>query len=73
MGLRERLANLEQSAGAVPMLTLNVDGAPTAQQAAVIAQCTASGRRLIVFCMPGDSAWMPDCGAPPWEVVHGNA
>ena len=47
--------------------------APTPEQAAQIDRCTRTGRRLIVFCMPGDTAWMPGSGLPPWEAGHGNA
>lgn len=73
MRLTDRLAALEKSTNTAPMLTMRVQGLPTAEQAALIDRCTRTGRRLVVFCMPGDSAWMPGCGVAPWEVEHGNA
>ena len=73
MRLIDRLTALEKSRNTAPMLTMQVDGLPTGEQAALIDRCARTDRRLIVFCMPGDSAWMPGCGVPPWEVANGNA
>lgn len=56
------------------MLVMDVDSAPTYEQSALIDRCAKTGRKLMVFYAPGDSAWMPGCGVPPWEdVAHGNA
>ncbi len=71
--LNARLLALEHVINTAPMLTMKVDGAPTPEQAAMIDRCAVTGRRLIVFYMPGDSSWLLGCGAPPWEVEHGNA
>ena len=73
MRLIDRLTALEKNSNTAPMLTLNVDGVPTGDQTALIDHCTRTGRRLIMFCMPGDTAWMPGYGVPPWKVQHGNA
>ena len=73
MRLIERLKALERSGNTAPMLVLEVDTAPTCEQSALIDRCTKTGRQLIVFCTPGDSAWMPGCGVPPWEITHDNA
>lgn len=73
MRLTDRLARLESAINTAPILTLDVDTAPTPEQQATIDHCTRTGRRLVVFCMPGDAAWMPGHGLPPWEVAHGNA
>ena len=66
--LNARLLALEHVINTAPMLTMEVDGAPTPEQQATIEHCTRTGRRLVVFCMPGDTAWMPGYGVPPWEV-----
>ena len=71
--LDARLLALEHTLNTAPMLTMEVQGPPADEQAAQIDRCTRTGRRLIVFCMPGDTAWMPGSGLPPWEVGHGNA
>ena len=73
MRLIERLNALEKSSNAAPMLTMEVDGKPTDDQTATIDRCARTGRRLLVFCMPGDTAWMPGYGVPPWEVSNANA
>ena len=70
--LNARLLALEHVINTAPMLTMQLDTAPTPEQQATIDLCTRTGRRLVVFCMPGDTAWMPGCGVPPWEVGHGN-
>lgn len=71
--LNARLLALEHVINTAPMLTMEVDGLPTDDQTATIERCTRTGRRLIVFCEPGNSAWMPGYGVPPWEVEHDNA
>lgn len=68
--LNARLAALEKSTKTAPMMTMQVNGMPTEEQAALIERCTRTGRRLLVFYMPGDTAWMPGYGVPPWEVNH---
>ena len=73
MRLIDRLTALEKSSNTAPMLTMEVDGMPTDDQTAMIDRCARTGRRLVVFCMPGDTAWMPGYGVPPWEVSNGNA
>ena len=70
MKLTDRLAALERSHNTAPMLTMEVDGVPTDEQAALIDRCTKTSRRLFVFCEPGDTAWMLGNGPPPWEVAH---
>ena len=71
--LNARLLALEHVINTAPMMTMQIDTVPTPKQQATIDHCTLTGRRLIVFCMPGDTAWMPGCSAPPWEVAHDNA
>jgi hypothetical protein len=71
--LIDRVKLLERLTDAGELLTMQVTGAPTAEQAALIERCARTGRRLAVFYMPDDSLWMPGCGVPPWEVEHGNA
>lgn len=73
MRLTERILKLEQATNFEPMLTLEVCNRPTPEQQTTIDQCTRSGRRLLVFCESGDTAWMPGCGSPQREVEHGNA
>ncbi len=73
MRLIERLKALEQLSAGGELLTMQVTTAPTAEQQAKIDQCARTGRRLIVFFNPGDTAWMPGYGVPPWEEQHGNA
>jgi hypothetical protein len=59
------------------MLVLSVTDRPTPEQAEQIAKAERTGRRLLVFFMPGDTAWMPGASVPPWEQQkggeHGNA
>jgi hypothetical protein len=71
--LIDRLTAREKSSNTAPMLTMEIDGLPTDDQTAMIDRCTRTGRRLLVFCMPGDIAWMPGHGVPQWEAKHGNA
>ena len=68
--INARLLALEHVLNTAPMMTMQIDTAPTPEQQARIDHCTRTGRRLIVFCMPGDSAWMQGYGVPPWEVDH---
>ena len=70
--LNARLLALEHVINTAPILTLQVDTVPTPEQQATIDHCTRTGRRLIVFFMPGDTAWLVGCGAPPWEATHAN-
>jgi len=71
--LNARLLALERFKNTAPPLTLQIDTTPTPEQQAVINHCIRTGRRLVAFFMPDDSAWMPGYGVPPWEVDHGNA
>ncbi len=71
--LNARLLALEHVLNTAPMLTLQIDNAPTPEQQGTIDLCTRSDRRLMVFYDPGNTAWMPGCGVPPWEVSRGNA
>ena len=73
MRLIDRLTALERISNTQPMLTMQVDGLPTAEQTAMIERCTSTGRRLIVFYDPGNTAWLAGYGVPPWGVEHGNA
>ena len=73
MRLIDRLTALEKSSNTAPMLTMEIDGLPTDDQTAMIDRCARTGRRLVVFYSPGDTAWMPGYGVPPWEAQHGNA
>lgn len=69
-----RLLALESRINTAPMLTMCVDSEPTPEQQAEIDHCTRTGRRLVVFYDPGNTAWMPGFGAPPWErLQHGAA
>ena len=68
--LDARVAALEKSTNTAPMMTMCIDTAPTPAQQATIDHCTRTGHRLVMFCMPGDTAWMPGYGVPPWEVDH---
>ena len=70
--LSARLLALEHVLNTAPMLTMEVQGMPTDEQAAQIDRCAGTGRRLVVFCEPGNTAWMPGSGSPPWEAGHGN-
>ena len=71
--LNARLEALEKSTDNEPMMTMQVNEMPTDEQAALIERCTRTGRRLVVFYDPGNTAWMPDAGTAPWERNHGNA
>ena len=73
MRLIDRLTALEKSSNTAPMVTMEIDGLPTDDQTAMIDRCARTGRRLLVFCMPGDTAWMPGYGVPTWEVSNANA
>ena len=70
--LNARLLALEASTNTAPMQTLRIDTAPTPEQQATIDHCSRTGRRLVVFYDPGNTAWMPGFGAPPWEANHAN-
>jgi hypothetical protein len=72
MRLTERITRLEQAVNHEPVLMLEVDTSPTPKQTVAIDHCTRTGRRLLVFYAPGDTAWMPGAGLPPWEVCHDN-
>ena len=70
--LESRLAALEGRINTAPMATLRIDAAPTPDQQATIDHCSRTGRRLVVFYDPGNTAWMHGFGPPPWEgVQHG--
>lgn len=69
--IKARLLALEQHHNESPALVLSVTDRPTPEQQAEIERATRTGRRLIVFYMPGDTAWMPGCGVPPWETDEG--
>ena len=71
--LDARLLALERSINAAPLLVLSVNDRPTLDQQATIDECTRTGRRLLVFFDPGNTAWMLGLGAPPWEVQHGKS
>lgn len=65
--IKDRIMLLECANNSAPMPVLSVTDRPTPEQAEKIAKAARTGRRLIVFCMPGDTAWMPGAGVPPWE------
>lgn len=69
--IKERIMQLEQASNYAPMLVLSVADRPTPEQQAEIDKATRTGRRLIVFFMPGDTAWMHGAGVPPWEEQEG--
>ena len=69
--LSARLLALERSTSTAPMETMRIDGVPTPAQQATIDHCTRTGRRLVVFYDPGNTAWMHGFGPPPWGVQHG--
>lgn len=70
--LSARLLALERFVNTAPMMTMEVDGVPTPEQQTTIDHCTRTGRRLVVFYDPGNTAWMHGFGPPPWEgVQHG--
>ncbi|MDP1637535.1 MAG: hypothetical protein Q8K74_05050 [Candidatus Nitrotoga sp.] len=69
--IKDRIMLLECANNCAPMLALSVTGRPTPEQAEQITKAARTGRRLIVFCMPGDTAWMPSAGVPPWEEQEG--
>ena len=70
MRLTDRLARLENAINTAPMMTLDVHTTPTPEQQATIDHCIRTGRRLMVFIENGNTAWMPGCGAAPWEAEH---
>lgn len=65
--LNARLLALERFVNTMPMMTMEVDGVPTQEQQATIDHCARTGRRLVVFYDPGNTAWMHGFGPPPWE------
>lgn len=69
--IKDRIMLLECANNNAPMLILSVTDRPTLEQAEQIAKAGRKGRRLIVFCMPGDTAWMPGASVPPWEELEG--
>lgn len=70
--IKQRISQLEHASNHEPMLVLNVSNRPTLEQQAEIDKATRTGRRLIVFYMPGDTAWILGCGKPaPWEFEEG--
>lgn len=73
--IKDRIIQLEQASNNAPMLVLSVTDRPTPEQAEQIAKAERTNRRLIVFYMPGDTAWMSCAGVPPWdeEGEYGNA
>lgn len=71
MSIKDRIKILECANNSGPMLVLSVTGPPTPEQAEQIAKAARTGRRLIVFCMPDDTAWMLGAGVPPWEEQEG--
>jgi len=69
--IKDRITQLERASNNAPMLVLFVTDKPTPEQSEQIAKAERIGRRLIAFYMPGDTAWMPGYGVPPWEQVAG--
>lgn len=65
--LVNRLAALERAISAAPWLMLDVTDRPTPEQQATIDDCARTGRRVLVFYDPGNTAWLVGYGAPPWE------
>jgi len=65
--LNNRLLALENIINTAPMLTIDVVERPTSEQRTLIERCANTGRRLLVFYEPGNTAWMPGFGVPPWE------
>lgn len=70
MLLNRRICRLEQVVNTAPMLTMQVDTKPTSEQEVEIARCIRSGRRLIVFYMPDDTAWLAGNSEPPWGTLQ---
>ena len=70
--LNARLLVLERIKNTAPMMAVEVDGVPTPEQQTTIDHCIRTGRRLVVYYNPGNTAWMPGFGAPPWEANHAN-
>lgn len=70
--IEQRIFALEQAINTAPMLVIEVNAYPTEAQKAEIDRAVRSGRRLLVFYMPDDSAWMVGHGVPPWEQQKGN-
>ena len=72
--IKQRISQLERASNHEPMLVLDVSDRPTDEQQAEIDKATRTGRRLIVFYMPEDTAWILGCGKPaPWECKEENA
>ena len=70
--IEQRLSALEREINTAPLLVLCVTDRPTPEQAEQIASAERTGRRLIVFYMPSDTAWLAGSGKPaPWEQEGG--
>lgn len=69
--IKDRITQLERASNNAPLLALDVTDRPTPEQAEQIAKAERTGRPLIVFYMPGDTAWMPGAGVPPWDEQSG--
>lgn len=70
--LENRLLALEAARSTMPWAVMDVDGKPTPNQQTEIDHCTRTGRMLVVFYEPGNTAWVPGLGKPaPWECDHG--
>ncbi|MDO9012285.1 MAG: hypothetical protein Q7U78_10850 [Gallionella sp.] len=69
--IKDRITQLERASNNAPMLVLSVTDRPTSEQSEQIANAERTGRQLIVFYMPGDTAWMPGAGVPPWDEQEG--
>ena len=65
--LAARVATLEALRNKAPMLTLQVQDQPTPEQLETMEHAKRTGRQLIVFYSPGDTAWFMGDGPPPWE------
>jgi hypothetical protein len=70
--LENRLLALEAARSTMPWAVMDVDGKPTPDQQTEIDRCTRTGRMLVVFYEPGNTAWVPGLGEPaPWDCDHG--
>ena len=68
MTIKSRLLALELYKNTEPMLTLDVDGHPSPEQLDALERAHKSGRRLVVFYEPGNTAWLAGASVlPPWE------